>query len=493
MPTPTEPAEKNTSSPTTTTNPRQAALGILVRFEPGDKTSRKGSLKSNILLDQALTDNAISDALSNAANNDWKPADRALLTALVYGILRQWVLLDNIISRLSKHPLYKITPQVRTLLRLGIYQMRFMDQIPDYAAVDTTMELAHQFAKQWATKDLFTQKTIGFLNGVLRQYQREVETAQQAGKSFPEIPTENPVVALSLTCSWPEWFVTRMVQHYPVETLQQMGAITKQPAPVSLRINLLKTTVDAFHQKLREADIAFHLPDPEGLPECLTLDSFHGSPTALPGFQEGHCLVQDPSSALVSHWLNPQPGETILDLCAAPGTKTSHLAAMMNNQGKILAVDPSPSRITLLENNCARLGVTLVEAFTADALAFELPEGVTGVDRVLIDVPCSGTGTIRRHPEILFQRTARQMKAYPEKQWALLKKGATLVKGGGTLVYSTCSIDPAENKDVVAGFLKRHREWTLEREEQRLINSDYEGFYLARLIKAEAPAAPETI
>ncbi|MBY0403430.1 MAG: RsmB/NOP family class I SAM-dependent RNA methyltransferase, partial [Cyanobacteria bacterium] len=226
---------------------------------------------------------------------------------------------------------------------------------------------------------------------------------------------------------------------------------------------------------------------PEELPEALILmdengPTFQGSPVNLPGFQQGCVTVQDVGASWVSAWLNPQPGDFIIDLCAAPGGKTAHLAAFMENKGTILAVDSVAKRMDRFHQNMSRLGVTIAEALVHDVVSWNIPETHPPLaDGILLDAPCSGLGTIRRHPEILVQASVKKLEHFPNQQLQLLKKASSFLKPGGILVYSTCSVDKDENQGVIETFLKKAPHFQLEKEQQLLISTEHEGFYMAKL------------
>ncbi|MBX2860917.1 MAG: RsmB/NOP family class I SAM-dependent RNA methyltransferase, partial [Vampirovibrio sp.] len=223
----------------------------------------------------------------------------------------------------------------------------------------------------------------------------------------------------------------------------------------------------------------YHQPDPT-LPACLHLDEFAGSPRKLPGYEEGWFAVQDLSSAVVSTWMNPQPGETIVDLCAAPGSKTAHLADLMQDTGSIIAVEPEKERIARLTENLMRLGIQCVMVVQGKGETVEVDPAWNAIDEILVDAPCSGLGTVRKHPEILLQLKEADVTGYAKLQLALLRHAVTLIKPGGKLIYSTCSLHPAENQEVVQAFLRDCPSATLVREEQRLITQVQDGFYIAQ-------------
>lgn len=437
---------------------RATALSVLVQL---DAVEKRRTLKLSELLNQAMAQGA------------WTSTARGQVQTLVYGVIRYWVVLEALMEALSHFPLRKLQPEVRTLLRLGLYQLRYMPHVPDYAAVNTTVSLARMRR--------LSPKSVSFLNGMLRTYQRQHAEAADGVSPVVEIPSldADPKAHLSLTYAWPEWFCARLLKQYSLPEIQTMGEAYLSHGPMTLHVNTLRTSVEAFVEHLQGEKIPCQ-QDPPGSGSVL-LEAFVGTPTQLPGYGEGWFTVQDPSSALVAQWVAPLPGETVVDLCAAPGMKTANLAARMENQGAVFAVDPAEKRMQRLVENMDRLGVQCVHPVVGEAQDFELPSTHPLADRVLVDAPCSGVGTLRKHPEILLQRDLTQMERYPARQLALLEKGASLLKPDGILVYSTCSMDREENQAVVAAFLSAHPRWRLLAEEQRLMTKAYDGFYLARL------------
>jgi 16S rRNA (cytosine967-C5)-methyltransferase len=279
---------------------------------------------------------------------------------------------------------------------------------------------------------------------------------------------------------WPANWTILLTEKFSPQDLLAMAEAAQLPAALSVRVNLLKTSVADYQRLLTEQEIVF---EPlEHLPEGLLLPEFSGSPRNLPGYEAGLFYVQDAASMWVSRLLNPQPNEQVLDLCAAPGSKTTHMAALMQNTGQIVAVDPKQERLNLLSENIQRLGVTNIQIQQADGLMFQANDE-TLFDKVLVDAPCSGSGTLRRHPEILLQLKKLDVAAYNALQLGLLKKGFACLRSGGVLVYSTCSILAAENNALVQRFLAETPNAQLELEEQRLIQEKTDGFYAARLLK----------
>jgi 16S rRNA (cytosine967-C5)-methyltransferase len=435
---------------------RSLALEVLLRFEkPGGER-----LKAERLIQDTL-------ARSQAPCTE---QDRAFLQALVMGTLRHWLRLDAWIKQLTGRPLKQIEPVVRVLLRLGLFQLYGFSQVPAYAAINTTVELAK--ARR------VSPKTVKFLNAVLREAQRRLDAG---GFEAPEAGMDWSGQVL-WRYGWPEAWTQALTAQYGAEAVLAMAQASQVPAGLSLRVNTLTMTPEAYWEQLAQAGYAVEgHPD---LPEALHLPEFSGSPRQLLGYEAGWFYVQDPASMWVSRLLNPKPGARVLDLCAAPGSKTTHMAALMRNDGVITALDPKKERLALLSDNLKRLGVHIVETELTDALAW-VPDSNNLYDAVLVDAPCSGSGTIRKHPEILLQLRKLSLASYADLQTKLLEKGFACLKPGGVLVYSTCSVFREENQAVVAAFLAAHADATLESEEQRLITNNADGFYAARIRKSE--------
>ncbi len=459
--------------------PRVIAYQILFRFE-----KNKGiRLKADRLLQAAIADETLT------------PQERAFTHALVMGTLRHWFRLDAWLLRLTGRPLKALQPAVRVLLRMGLFQLYGLHQVPAYAAIDSTVGLAKQ--------QKLSLKTARFINAVLRQAQRE----QDSPEGIPFAPVEELANHLRDRYGWPLQWTERLIARFSSEELLAMAQAGDTPAPLTVRVNTLKISMPDFQKALTEADVVFSVIDePQLREEALLLPERSGSIQNLPGYKEGWFYVQDPASMWVAHIVDPQAGEAILDLCAAPGSKTTHIAALANNAAHITALDSKKERMNLLSENLDRLGVTNVQCITRDALTLDENETILAIiddltetredtvaaislslesfDKVLVDAPCSGSGTFRRHPEILLQLATGKAASHHDVQLALLKKGWDYLKPGGALVYSTCSILQDENQQVVADFLKSHAEAKLETEAQRLLSTTSDGFYAARLRKA---------
>ncbi|MBX6422420.1 16S rRNA (cytosine(967)-C(5))-methyltransferase RsmB [Thermosulfurimonas sp. F29] len=407
-------------------NPRAMALKTLIRWERGKP-----------LLDEILSEVLVKSVLPD-------PRDRALCGELVNGVVRHLYYLDYVISRFAEEPLDKMDPQVRNLLRLSAYQLLFT-RIPERAAVAEAVKLIKRGRGKWV---------VSFVNAVLRRI---------AGvrNHPPEPPREmNPVAYLSVRYSYPEWMVERWLSRFGEEETERLLAAGNEKPPLVVRVNTLRVTRDQLLLYLRS-----EIPEAEACrysPEGIVLRGFRGRITDLRAFRVGWLQVQDEASQLVSYLVSPRPGERVLDACAGVGGKTTHLAQLMRNTGRIYAYDLYDWRLERLRENAARLGVNNVETVTGDVLRSVRTLGGNFFDRILVDAPCTGTGVIRRHPDIKWARRPEDLVEVPKKQLALLEGLVEVLKPGGVLVYATCSLEPEENEEVVAQFLSSHSEFEIE-------------------------------
>ena len=393
------------------------------------------------------------------------PADRGLATELAYGCIRwrQW--LDAWLDRLGKVPARKQPPRLRWLLHLGLYQVLRMQRIPAAAAVDTTVELAkrHRLAK-----------LSPVVNGVLRSALR----AKQAGETLP-VP-DQPAERLALNHSLPIWLAENLLRWCEPEHAERIASACNQVPPLDLRVNRLCCTPDEVMAAFAEAGVSTQ--PIEGCPDGLQVLAPAGDLRRWPGFDQGHWSVQDRAAQGVAPLLAPQPGERILDACAAPGGKATHLAELIGDGGEIWAVDRSAGRLKRVAANAARLGCASIHALAADAadLLTQRPDWRGSFQRILLDVPCSGLGTLSRHPDARWRVTAATVEELLPLQAQLLEAMLPLLAPGGRLVYATCTIHPAENKAQVQTFLQVHAELQLEMEQQRWPEPDGgDGFYTA--------------
>ncbi len=402
---------------------------------------------------------AADDLLHAALQNSGLPVrDRALVTELFYGCLRQQAALDWLMAQKSERP---PKPEIAALTRLGLYQLFFLDRVPAHAAVNTTVELAKRAA---------SGRLAGFVNGLLRNAQRDRPALAAALQRQP----------LAVRYSHPEWLVKRWLARYGEPDTRALLDWNNRPPKTFARVNTLRTNADALQEKWRTAGI--DAEPAKGAPSPLPMIEVRAAESAerLPGFTEGEFYIQDPSTLLSVELLGAQPGERVLDACAAPGGKTTALAQLMQDRGEIVAEDSSPERLKQVVANCARLGVTCVTVQQARAAH----SAETWFDRVLVDVPCSNSGVLRRRVDARWRLRSEDIARLAAEQLALLKKVARRVKRGGTLVYSTCSLEPEENRGVVDTFVKAEPEFALDRCVEAFPPRDgTDGAFAARLVR----------
>lgn len=390
---------------------------MLLKMESSDSYS-------NILLDSAFSSSELSER------------DKAFAAALFYGVTERRLTLDHIIRQNSRVPFEKIDKAAVQILRIGLYQILFMEGVPDSAAVNESVKLCKKMK-------LFGAQ--GFVNGMLRNFIRNGKKISYLGLSVPE--------RLSVEFSCPKWLAEKWTDEYGTEnTVSALRASVGKP-PIYARVNTLKCTPDELLKALSDEGIsAEKYPR---LENCIKLNKT-GDIEKSRAFRRGMFHVQDISSQLCCLTLRPVVNETVLDVCAAPGGKSFTMAELMGNNGKIVSMDLHDMRVGLIEDGAARLGLRIIDARQNNALEFnaELP----AADRVLCDVPCSGLGVIRRKPEIKY-KDAEEFRELPRLQRAILETSAKYVKVGGTLVYSTCTLSRAENDEVADAFAAEHPEF----------------------------------
>ena len=442
------PARSTTAPPNEVSPARVEALQILCRVEE----------------DQAFADLALDAALERAR---LPRRDRALATELVYGTLRWQRRLDWILAPHSRRPLDRLDPRVRNLLRLTAYQLQFLQRVPDWAAVNDAVTLARHLpatgtragARPSLRKPGVADRPGGapvgnpapFVNAVLRSLTRQ-------GGALPPLP-QDPLEAVATRLAFPSWLARRWAERLGLDEAERLMTALDERPPVTVRVNLLRCAREALAERLAEEEEVASRPTVYA-PDGLVLDR-PGHLSLFRSFSEGWFTVQDEASMLVGYLLDPQPGETVADLCAAPGTKTTHLAQLMKNSGRLVAVDPHPARLRLVARAAERLGTRIVEthAGTAEVVAAKQTERF---DRVLVDAPCSNLGVLRRNPDAKWRRVEADLLRLQGRQRAILEAGATMVRPGGALVYATCSLEPEENEAVVEPFLARRQEWILD-------------------------------
>lgn len=354
------------------------------------------------------------------------PRDGALLHELVLGVLRRRAALDHALSQVSSRPLVEIDLEVLIALRLGAYALLYLDRVPDFAAVTTSVDLVRAAGRKAAA---------GFANGVLRQ------VARRGAALLPPAPGAGDAAALALHASHPEWWTRRLVERVGWERAVAIVEADNLPAATVLRV---RAGIDARLEGLEVRAGTF-------APSALHVVS--GRPTATPGFATGTFWMQDEGSQLVPALAGAAPGSRVLDACAAPGGKTLALAEAVGESGLVIAADRHAGRLRRLARNVARCRFGNVAALAADMTA---PPVAGGFDAVLVDAPCSGTGTMRRHPEIRWRLRPEELPAIAARQGRLLHAAAGLVRPGGAIVYAVCSMEPEEGEGVVESFLASH-------------------------------------
>ena len=360
--------------------------------------------------------------------------DRALLTELSYGVLQRLNTLDWIISLYLDRPLEQLTPWIRNILRLGAYQLCYLERIPAAAAVDEAVKQAHRYGHQGVA---------GLVNAVLRK-------VSNRGKKLPwPSLRHSPDEYLSLYYSYPLWMVQRWLAELGFKETEALCAAGNEPAPLTARTNILRLTRPELRQKLEQESVATN--ELEYAPHGLQLKL--GSPLEeLESFRQGLFQVQGEASMLVAPLLNPRAGETVLDICSAPGGKTVHLAMLMENKGTIIAADLHPHRLKLVEGAAYRQGVDIITTEKLDGR--DIPADKQGLfHRVLLDVPCSGLGVLRRKGDLKWRRQPEDIPALALLQAQLLRGAFSALRPGGVLLYSACTFEREETVDVIKRFL----------------------------------------
>ncbi|MGN1014190.1 MAG: 16S rRNA (cytosine(967)-C(5))-methyltransferase RsmB [Butyricicoccus sp.] len=369
--------------------------------------------------------------------------DAALATALVGGVLQQRAMCDFYIAQFSKLRLKKIQPRVLTILRLAVYQMVWMERVPDSAAVNESVQLVKRLCHA-------DPRTAGYVNGVLRAISMHRDNLPK-----PNCATKEEFY--SLFYSTPRWLTALLIQQYGEKETRLLLEANNQPAPTVLRVNTMRADIDSVERELDEAGIpAQRHPS---IPNCL-LVTRTGSLPSMACFADGRVTVQDGASQMSVYALNPQPGDLVLDCCAAPGGKSFFAAERMNGKGTVISCDIFEHKLDKIREGARRLGWNTIRTCLQDAAQYRA-EWDGQADCVLCDVPCSGLGIIRKKPEIRY-KNPDELEQLPELQTRILNNCARYVKPGGTMVYSTCTILRRENEDVTAEFLRTHPDFAPE-------------------------------
>lgn len=404
-----------------------------------------------------------------------------LVREIVYGVLENQIYIDYIISKASNIKLKKIHPTMLIIIRMGIYQLIFMDRIPASAAVNESVNLAKKHGHKGS---------IGFVNGVLRGISRDKD-------KFAKIDVKEKIDYISIKYSHPRWIVERWVKEFGEEFTELICKENNNKPELNIRVNTLKTTKEELIAKLEEQD--FIIKESKYARDSLIIEN-PSRVTELREFVLGYFFIQDESSTMVGQIMDPKPGSIVIDICSAPGGKATHIAQMMDNKGKILSRDIYEHKLNLIEENANRLGIDIIHTDISDAT--KIDESLLNIaDYCLVDAPCSGFGLIRRKPEIKWNRQEIDIAELVDIQYQILNNAKDYIKVGGTLIYSTCTIESDENINLISRFLEENKNFKLVSLENMLENKENiatlkdgyiqlfphihgtDGFYIAKMIK----------
>ena len=421
---------------------REIALTTLYKIEVGEGYS-------NLTLDKELN------------KSDLSRQDKALASEIVYGVLTWKITLDEIIKKYSSIRLKKISPWIINILRMGIYQIAFLDRIPESAAVNESVKLAKKYGHEVSSK---------FTNAILRKIEKnEYDKLIDYIKTKPYTDEE----IISIMTSHPVWMVSRLLKDYDKKFVIEILESNNKTPETAIRVNTIKASRDELKKLLDLKGVDNRLGN---LPDSIFVKK-------LTDFNEKLYVVQDEAAQLAVLKLDPKEDEYILDACSSPGGKTTYISALMNNTGRVDAWDIHEHRVELVKKLAEKLGITNIYASVADSAEYHtfLREKY---DRILLDVPCSGLGVIRKKPDIKWTRNESDIDELIETQRSILDSVSEYLKPGGTLVYSTCTVLKDENERQIANFLHKHIEYKLEEEIKLFPNvNNTDGFYIAKLIK----------
>ncbi len=400
--------------------PREIALKTLVSIE-------QEKSYSNIILNKMIKEN--SKILSEK--------DKAFISELVYGIISMKLTLDEIIKKYSNIKIKKISIWILNVLRMGIYQIIFLDKVPKSAAVNESVNLAKRYGHKASSN---------FVNAILRKINKS---------DYDELfLIKNDIERISKTRSMPEWIIEELLKDRKIEEVDEICKNLNNRPKVQIRVNTLKTTKQELETILQKEDINYS--EIEEMPNFL--DTNIKNIENFEYFKKGYFTVQDISAGLTAEILSPEENEIILDACAAPGGKTTYMAELMKNKGEIIAWDIHKHRVDLIKENASRLGIDIIKAETQDSTKFN-PKYENYFDKILLDVPCLGIGVIKRKPDIKWQKSDKDIQEIVDLQLKILENISRYLKPGGFLVYSTCSILKEENEEQIEKFLEKHSEY----------------------------------
>jgi len=445
-----------------TKNPREIAIKILKEID-------EEKAYSNI-------------AITRNINKELSVLDESFVREIVYGVVENKLLIDWVISKFSNIKIKKVSPIILEILRIGIYQIMFMDRIPDSAAVNESVKLAKKYGHKGS---------ISYVNALLRNISKN-----KANIKFPD-KNSNPAEYLSIKYSHPKWMIEKWIRDFGVVFTEELCIANNKKPKLNIRVNTLKINKQDLMSKLQKK--GFVVSEGKYAEDCIMIDNPIRI-TDIDEFKEGLFQIQDESSMLVAQIMDPKPGDFVVDVCSAPGGKTTHIAQRMNNSGRIIARDIHQHKLELIESNTKRLGINIVELEKYDALELD-KELIDRVDCCLVDAPCSGLGLIRRKPDIKWNKDKDDLLKITELQYKILTNSSKYVKKGGILIYSTCTIQREENIDLTDRFLKENPNFTLKGFENLINNNelkklakngyielypninDTDGFFIAKMIK----------
>ena len=405
---------------------REIALKTLVKIE-------KEEGYSNIVLNQVIKEN----------KKILTEKDISLISEIVYGVISYKITLDEIIKKYSSIKLKKISIWILNVLRMGIYQIIFLDKIPKSAAVNESVNLAKRYGHKASSN---------FVNAILRKVDK---------KDFEELfNIKDDVERISKTTSMPEWIIKELAKNTNYEDIEEICKNLNKRPKINIRINRLKTNIVEVKEELKKENIIYNTisEDEEDFLELEKIKDIENNKL----FKNGFFTIQDISAGMTAKILSPKPNELVLDACAAPGGKTTYMAELMNNKGKIIAGDIYEHRLNLIQQNAKRLGISIIETKILDATKY-YKEYEAKFDKILLDVPCLGIGVIKRKPDIKWQRKPEDLQKIGKIQKIILENCSKYLKTGGELVYSTCSILEEENENIIKEFVKKNQNFEIKK------------------------------
>ena len=443
------------------------------------KNSRELALK---ILNEVTEDDAYSNlSINKNIDKSVTDLDASFIREVVYGVLENKIYIDYVIRSFSKVRLKRIEPVIMNILRIGIYQMLFMDRIPDSAAVNESVKLAKTYA---------SKGSHAFTNGMLRNISRNKDKIELPDKS------KDGIKYLSVKYSHPEWMIERWKKQYNFPFAEELVKANNKRPKLNIRTNTLKISRDELIERLEDQNLICK-KTPYAKDGIIVENPINIINTDE--FKEGLFQIQDESSMLVSQIMDPKEGSLVIDVCSAPGGKTTHIAQMMNNKGRVIARDIYDHKLKLINENSKRLGLDIIEIEEYDAT--KLDENLLEkADYTLVDAPCSGLGLIRRKPDIKWNKRESDIDNIKELQYEILETSSKYVKKGGVLVYSTCTIDKEENINLIKQFLSENDDFELLDFKDLVDNSkdlikntgyielfpninDTDGFFISKMVK----------